>query len=219
MRGVPPPSWPADFQPAAWRSREVVQAMAAVSLSLARQNGISSSRSPPRGASHEGPPDAAAGRDAGGPARPAAGAGRPPPIGGSAMPPAYAPELAAALAPVQHGQLAVEPADHDLGRITLLAALIGPFAGLQRALDVDLGALFQILLGHVGDPVVEDHDAMPLGAFLPLPRLAVVPGLAGRQSEIDDLAAVLGIADFGSRPRLPTRITLLTLPAIAWLPS
>src|ERR1700745_1831876 len=49
----------------------------------------------------------------------------------------------AAATAVQHGQRRVEALQHDLGRVLLGAALVGPFAGLQRALDVNLGALLQ----------------------------------------------------------------------------
>src|SRR5277367_5910055 len=45
---------------------------------------------------------------------------------------------ATAAAAFEHGEGRVEPLQHDLGRVFLYAALIGPFAGLQLALDVDL---------------------------------------------------------------------------------
>src|SRR5688572_30318365 len=44
----------------------------------------------------------------------------------------------AATAAVEHGQLAAEFLQHHFGRVFLLARLVGPFAGLQRALDIDL---------------------------------------------------------------------------------
>src|ERR1700749_2348770 len=47
---------------------------------------------------------------------------------------------------VEHGELAAETLEDDLGRIALRPGLVGPFAGLQRALDIDLAALAQILL-------------------------------------------------------------------------
>src|ERR1700751_1575625 len=65
---------------------------------------------------------------------------------------------AGAPCPIQHRQLAAEAVQHDLGRVALLAALIGPFAGLQCALEIDLRALLQVLLGDLGEPLVEDHD-------------------------------------------------------------
>src|SRR5689334_6825579 len=39
---------------------------------------------------------------------------------------------AAAARAVEHRQFAAEALQHDLGRIALLAVLVGPFAGLQR---------------------------------------------------------------------------------------
>src|SRR5262249_34360476 len=78
---------------------------------------------------------------------------------------AAAPTAAAA---VEHGQRRVESLQHHFGRIFLDAALVGPFAGLQRALEIHLGALLQILLADLAEPLVEDHDAVPLGLFLAL---------------------------------------------------
>src|SRR5262249_36942498 len=78
---------------------------------------------------------------------------------------ARGPEIAAALiaaeacsaaAAVEHGERGVEALQHDLGGVFLRAALVGPFAGLQLALDVNLGALLQILLGDLAEPLVED---------------------------------------------------------------
>ena len=57
----------------------------------------------------------------------------------------------AAAAAVEHGQGGVEALQHDFGRVFLDAGLVGPFAGLQLALDVNLGALLQILLGDLGE--------------------------------------------------------------------
>ena len=59
----------------------------------------------------------------------------------------------AAATAVEHGQGRVEALQHDFGRVLLVAALVGPFAGLQRALDVNLGALLQILLGDLAEPL------------------------------------------------------------------
>src|SRR3546814_3459411 len=42
------------------------------------------------------------------------------------------------------GQIAAEALQHHLGGVLLDAVLVGPLAGLQGALDVDLGALAQI---------------------------------------------------------------------------
>ena len=111
-------------------------------------------------------------------------------------------------------QFAAEALQHDFGRVFLVAVLVGPFAGLQRALEINLGALAQILLGDLGQVLVEDHDAMPLGALFALARRLVAPGIRCR-----DRRFTIGSPDVmrrtsGSLPRLPTKMTLLTLPAM-----
>src|SRR6185295_5821139 len=74
----------------------------------------------------------------------------------------------AAAAAIEPGQGRVKTLQHAFGRVFLDAALVGPFAGLQRALDVNLGALLQILLDNLAKRLGEDHDAVPLGLFLAL---------------------------------------------------
>src|ERR1700760_3208896 len=71
------------------------------------------------------------------------------------------PETAAATAgaTIEHGEVRIESLQHHLGRIFFGAALVGPFAGLQLAFNVNLGALLQILLGNLAEPFVEDDDA------------------------------------------------------------
>src|SRR6516162_5459005 len=49
--------------------------------------------------------------------------------------------------PVEHGKLGVEVLQHHLGGVLVLARLVLPFARLQLALEIDLRALLQILLG------------------------------------------------------------------------
>src|SRR5205807_8145289 len=109
---------------------------------------------------------------------------------------AAGPHAGAVAGAVQHRQLTLEAGQHDLGRVAFLALLVGPFAALQLALDIDLGALLKVFLGDLGQPVVEDHDAVPLGALLALAGDAVAPVLRGRQREVGDPRAVLGRADF-----------------------
>src|SRR5262245_66540405 len=75
--------------------------------------------------------------------------------------------------------------------------LILPFPRLQLALEVDLRAFFQILLGHFGKILIEDHHAVPLGPFAALAGRLVAPGLGSRQPQIDYGPTVLGPADFG----------------------
>src|SRR6185312_15505291 len=61
---------------------------------------------------------------------------------------AAATATAAALAAgaVQHRQLAPETLQHNLGRVPLRPLLVGPFARLQRALDIDFRALAEEFL-------------------------------------------------------------------------
>lgn len=119
---------------------------------------------------------------------------------------------------VKQGEFALEPADHHLGRIALLPALVGPFTGLQGTLDIDLGALLEVPLGHVGNPVVEDDDPVPFGFSLRSPLW--------RSFQVSEVARLIvtifepswACRTSGSRPRLPIRMTLLTLPAMAFSP-
>src|SRR5690606_33839808 len=71
-----------------------------------------------------------------------------------------------------------------------------PFARLQLALEVHRAALAQVLLGDLPQPLVEDHHAVPFGALAVLAAAAIAPALAGGDRKVDDLAAVLGVADF-----------------------
>src|SRR5579875_2742670 len=57
---------------------------------------------------------------------------------------------------IKQRELRIETLQDDLGRITVLAVLVLPFARLQRALEIDLGALLQVLLRHLGKVLVED---------------------------------------------------------------
>src|SRR5882762_582950 len=104
---------------------------------------------------------------------------------------------AAARGAVEHRQFAAEFLQHDLGRVFFDAGVVGPFARLQGALDIDLGALAQVFLGDRDEVLVEDHDAVPLGALLALAGIAVAPALRGRQVQIGDAGAVIGRADLG----------------------
>src|SRR3546814_7356117 len=79
-----------------------------------------------------------------------------------------------------------------LGGVALLAALVGPLAGLQLPLDVHRAALAQVLLGDARQVLVEDHQPVPLGALALLAAALVPPALRGGQREVHDLGAVLG---------------------------
>src|SRR5213592_4586654 len=99
---------------------------------------------------------------------------------------------ATAAAAIEHGQARVEPLQHHLGRVFLDAALVGPFTGLQLALDVNLGALLQILLGDLAEPLIEDDDPVPLGLFLALAGRLVAPAFGGRHVQIGYWPPILG---------------------------
>src|SRR5215470_14421481 len=86
---------------------------------------------------------------------------------------------------IQHHELAAEALQHDFRRVFLGAVLVGVFARLELALEIDLRALAQILLGDLAQVLVEDHDAVPLGLFLPLARRLVTPGFGGCNGEVD----------------------------------
>src|SRR5216684_6767788 len=103
---------------------------------------------------------------------------------------------------VEHGELRVEALQHHLGRIAVLALRVLPFAGLQLALEIHLGALLEILLGDPAKPFVEDHDPMPLG---PLPAFAgrlVAPAVGRRHAQVRHRPTVLGAADFRIRSEI-----------------
>src|SRR5262249_3990011 len=98
---------------------------------------------------------------------------------------------------VEHGEFAAVLLEHDFGRVAVLAGLVGPFARLKLALDVHLRALLQILLGDLGEVLVEDHHAVPFGLLAPLAGRLVAPVLAGGEPQIDDWPPILSLTDFG----------------------
>ena len=99
--------------------------------------------------------------------------------------------------------------DDDFGRIAFLARLLVlPFPGLELAFDIDLGAFPQIFLGDLGG-AAEDDDAVPLGPFLHLAGVAVLPAFGGRHGKIGDLVAVLHRADFGIAPQIADEYDLV----------
>src|SRR6185312_13389300 len=105
--------------------------------------------------------------------------------------------IASAAAPVEHGELAAIALQHDLRRVALLARIVGPFARLEGALEIDLGTLLQVLFDDLHELVVEDNDAVPLGALLALAARLVAPALGGGDGKIGDPRPVLGRADLG----------------------
>src|SRR5690606_10075502 len=82
-------------------------------------------------------------------------------------------DIAAALAaPVEHGKGRIEALQHHLRRIALDAVLL-IFARLQGALEIDLRTLLQILLGDLGEALIEYDDVVPFGPLAPLTGGAV----------------------------------------------
>src|SRR5262249_41607387 len=104
---------------------------------------------------------------------------------------------AAIAGPVEDGELRIEVLQHHLGGVLVLARLILPFARLQLALEIDLRALLQILLGDPAKPLVEDHHAMPFGLLAALAGCLVAPGIRGGHAQIGDRPAVLRAPDLG----------------------
>ena len=97
---------------------------------------------------------------------------------------------------VEHRQRGIEVLQDDFGRIAILAVLVLPFSGLELALDINLGALLQILLGNLAETFTKDHDAMPFRLFFPLAGVLVAPGIRGRNAQIGDRTTVLCALDF-----------------------
>src|SRR5262245_63049840 len=93
--------------------------------------------------------------------------------------------------PVEHGELRIEVLQHHLSRIFVLARLILPFARLQLALEIDLRALLQILLGDPAKPLVADHHAMPLGLLAALAGCLVAPARRCGEARLRDRPAGL----------------------------
>ena len=103
---------------------------------------------------------------------------------------------------IEHGQRRVEALQDDFGRIFVLTVLVLPLPGLERAFDINLRTLLQILLRDLAKPFIEDDDAMPLGLLLALASILVAPGIGGRDAQIDDRPTVLGAPDIGIRPEV-----------------
>jgi hypothetical protein len=96
-----------------------------------------------------------------------------------------------ALAAAEHLHLV----DADVGGVLLDAVLVGVFAGADRALDVDLRALAQVLRGNLGQPAVE-HQAVPFGRLAHLAALLVLPLVGGGDGHVADLVAAREGAGF-----------------------
>src|ERR1700683_10693 len=98
---------------------------------------------------------------------------------------------AAAPAPAEHLHLV----GADLGGVAVAAFLVLPLACAQSALNIDLRALAQVFGGDLAEPPDQRH-VVPLGAFLLLAGLLVLPALGGCQPHVGHRHAR------GHRPRL-----------------
>src|SRR5690606_7587438 len=83
----------------------------------------------------------------------------------------------------------------DLGDVALLAVLAGELVVADRALDVDLAALAQVLAGDLAE-LAEQLDAVPFGALLDI-ALAVLAHAGGGQAERGHGHAALGVFHVG----------------------
>jgi hypothetical protein len=68
----------------------------------------------------------------------------------------------------------LDEAGDDLGRVPLVTVAAGPIAGLERPFDLDQRALDGSVAEDLG-LLSEKNDAVPLGGFLPLAGLGVLP--------------------------------------------
>src|SRR5690554_5857912 len=97
-------------------------------------------------------------------------------------------------AAIQHLHLAVD-VHHDFRGVTILTILPLPFAGLQSALDIDLGAFTQILGGNFRE-LSKNHNFMPFGFGHHLARLSIFVAFVGSQVEIGYRIATWGVSGF-----------------------
>src|SRR5699024_2241472 len=87
-------------------------------------------------------------------------------------------------------------ARHDIGGIALDAVLAGVLVGAQRAFDIHLAALAQVLLSDFRQ-LAEHLDPVPFGALLLLAGLLVGPRFAGGHAQGAHGAAASGVAHVG----------------------
>src|SRR5579883_77923 len=97
---------------------------------------------------------------------------------------------------VEHGELRIEALQHDLGGVAVLSRLVLPLVGAEGALDIDLGAFLQILLGDLAEPFIEDDHTVPLGFLLALAGCLVAPGFGCGHTQMHNRLAVLGAPHF-----------------------
>src|SRR6266849_3680278 len=101
---------------------------------------------------------------------------------------------------------------YHFGRVVLPVFLVGPLASLQATFHEALPTLSQVLAAQLSQ-LSPHYNPMPLRSVLLL-TILVGPRFAGCDSEIRNRLTTGVNRTSGSAPRLPTRITLLTPPAI-----
>src|SRR5262245_35165544 len=121
-------------------------------------------------------------------------------------------EMAATAGPVAVAQRGIEILQPHFGGVSVLAGLVLPLACLQRAFEIDLRALLQILLASPAETLAEDHDAVPFGLFPPFPGCLVAPRIAGGDPQIGNRPAVLGPATSRVPPGVADREPLVAPP-------
>ena len=84
----------------------------------------------------------------------------------------------------------------------MLLSFFFPLISSQCALNIDTGALLQILPGDLGESI-EEYDAMPFGALLLLARILIFPGVSRRDTNGGYGTAIWHGASF----RIITQIT------------
>src|SRR5471032_2676595 len=89
----------------------------------------------------------------------------------------------------------------DVGRVLFDAVLVGVFAGLQTAFDVDRRAFFQVLADDFSQ-AAEEGDAVPLGQLFLLAGVAVLRFERGRHGDVGDRVTARHVANF----RIATQI-------------
>ena len=103
---------------------------------------------------------------------------------------------AAITATVEHGESSAKALDDDFGRITVIAALVLPFTGLQLAFDEDFRALFEVTLNHVDEAIREDRNGVPFSLFAAFASVLVFPILRRCDAQVCNPATVLEAPDF-----------------------
>src|SRR5512139_430487 len=103
---------------------------------------------------------------------------------------------AAAAAPAQH----LHAVAANFGGVFLDAFLVGVLAGADRAFDVDLAALFQVLAAHFGG-APEEADSVPFCLLYHLAGLVLVFVGSG-DSEVGDGLSARQVAHFGVAPQV-----------------